>query len=51
MQQNEAIAGHWFYFYFIENEGMAFGMTLGGEYGKLLLSVFRIAAVAGISYD
>ncbi|SEP90563.1 lipoprotein signal peptidase [Neolewinella agarilytica] len=31
--------------HFVENDGMAFGMRLGGEYGKLLLSLFRITAV------
>lgn len=35
----------WFYIHFIENEGMAFGMTLGGSYGKLLLTLFRLVAV------
>ncbi|MFI5134526.1 MAG: lipoprotein signal peptidase, partial [Chitinophagales bacterium] len=35
----------WFYLYFIENEGMAFGMTWGGEAGKLMLSLFRLLAV------
>ncbi|HQW12334.1 MAG TPA: lipoprotein signal peptidase [Saprospiraceae bacterium] len=35
----------WAYLHFIENKGMAFGITLGGDLGKLLLSVFRIAAV------
>jgi uncharacterized membrane protein len=29
---------------------MAFGIELGGDYGKLLLSVFRIVAVGFISY-
>ena len=28
---------------FVENEGMAFGMSWGGAVGKVLLSVFRIA--------
>ena len=38
----------WFYLYFIENNGMAFGMELGS---KLALSVFRVAAlIAGIWY-
>ena len=34
----------WFRIYFIENEGMAFGMTLfgGGKTGKLILTFFRI---------
>lgn len=35
----------WFYLYFIENEGMAFGLTLGGETGKLALTLFRLVAV------
>lgn len=35
----------WFYLHFTENEGMAFGMTLGGNTGKLALSLFRIIAV------
>lgn len=38
----------WYYLHFIENEGMAFGMKLGGEYGKLALTWLRIIAVAGI---
>lgn len=42
------ISGEWFYLHFVENPGMAFGLQLGGDYGKLLLSVFRLAAVAGI---
>ncbi len=36
--------------HFTENEGMAFGMKFGGGYGKLLLSLFRIVAVAGIGW-
>lgn len=40
----------WFQIYFIENEGMAWGMELPGDYGKLLLTLFRIVAVGGIGY-
>lgn len=36
--------------YFTENPGMAFGFELEGEYGKLMLSLFRIIAVAGIGW-
>jgi len=36
---------HWAQIHFVENEGMAFGWTLGGSYGKLALSLFRIIAV------
>lgn len=36
---------------FTENPGMAWGLEFGGSYGKILLSVFRIAAViAGAFY-
>ena len=35
----------WALLHFVENNGMAFGWDLGGEYGKLALSLFRIAAV------
>ena len=35
----------WARIYFVENEGMAYGLKLGGDYGKLLLSVFRIVMV------
>lgn len=37
----------WFKICFIENNGMAFGMEIGG---KLLLSLFRIVAIGIISY-
>lgn len=40
----------WFKIYFTENPGMAFGMELGGEYGKLALSLFRVIAVCFIAY-
>lgn len=44
------VFGNWFYIHFTENEGMAFGMQLGGTTGKLILSIFRIIAVIGIGY-
>ena len=40
----------WFQIYFTENPGMAFGLELGGDYGKLALSLFRIVAVGFITY-
>jgi len=40
----------WFKIYFIENDGMAWGTKIPGEYGKLFLTVFRIFAVFGIGY-
>jgi len=42
--------GDYFQLFFIENNGMAFGMELGGDFGKLFLSLFRIFAVGGIAY-
>lgn len=36
--------------HFTENNGMAFGLELGGEMGKLALTLFRIIAVCGIGY-
>lgn len=39
------------YLHFIENRGMAFGMEFGGEWGKLLLTLFRIGAVTAIGYS
>ena len=35
----------WAKLYFIENEGMAWGWKLGGEWGKMLLTLFRLVAV------
>jgi signal peptidase II len=35
----------WARLYFIENEGMAWGWKFGGEWGKMILTLFRLAAV------
>ena len=40
-----SVLGDSFRIHFIENPGMAFGMEFGGEWGKLFLNLFRIAAV------
>lgn len=40
----------WFKILFIENEGMAWGTKIPGQYGKLILTVFRIVVVFGIAY-
>lgn len=39
----------WFYIHFTENNGMAFGMEFGGDWGKLALSLFRIVFVGFIA--
>jgi signal peptidase II len=44
------IIGNRIMFHFTENPGMAFGMELGGTWGKLALSIFRIIAICGLSY-
>jgi signal peptidase II len=36
--------------HYTENNGMAFGMELGGDWGKLTLTLFRIVAVAAIGW-
>jgi signal peptidase II len=46
-----SILGDKGFLHFIENRGMAFGMEFGGTWGKLLLTLFRIAAVSGIGYS
>ena len=33
---------------FAENEGMAFSLSLGGSYGKLILSLFRIIMITAL---
>lgn len=45
-----SVLGDWFKIHFVENNGMAWGMSLGGEYGKLFLTLFRIVAIGGIGY-
>ena len=40
----------WARIHFVENEGMAFGISFGEQTGKLLLSLFRIVAVGFIIY-
>ncbi len=48
--QEYKVFGEWFIIHFTENNGMAFGLEFGGEFGKLALSLFRVFAVAGIGY-
>jgi signal peptidase II len=50
LQQEFRVIGDWFIIHFTENNGMAFGLEFGGEFGKLALSLFRVFAVAGIGY-
>lgn len=43
--EERMMLGTWFRLYFIENEGMAYGWKIGGEWGKLALTLFRLVAV------
>lgn len=40
------VFGDWFIIHFTENPGMAFGLEFSGDYGKLILSLFRIVAIS-----
>ena len=50
LYQDIPVFGNWFIIKFIENNGMAFGIDIPGSYGKMILSLFRIAAVIGIGF-
>ena len=39
------VFGDWFIIHFTENPGMAFGLEFSGNYGKLILSLFRLVAI------
>jgi len=43
------VFGNWFILHFTENDGMAFGIDFPGNSGKIILSLFRLAAIAGIA--
>lgn len=44
------VLGDWFKICFVENEGMAFGMSFGGAMGKYLLSSFRIILFVALTW-
>lgn len=50
LYQQIPLLGNWGILHFIENNGMAFGMSLPGSWGKILLTSFRMVAVGGIIY-
>lgn len=43
--ESRPLIGNWFKLYFIENEGMAYGWKFGGQWGKIVLTLFRLFAV------
>lgn len=42
--------GNWAILHFVENNGMAFGLSMPGSLGKILLTSFRIIAVVAIGF-
>ncbi len=45
-EEHHVIRGvSWFRLHFIENEGMAYGWKIGGDWGKMALTLFRLFAV------
>lgn len=44
------VFGEWFKIHYTLNPGMAFGLELGSDNGKLFLTLFRIGAVFAIAY-
>ena len=49
-QEIKILGQDWALIHFMENNGMAFGISLGGDFGKLALSIFRIIAIFFLLY-
>jgi signal peptidase II len=47
--QEIKLIGNWFKLHYVTNPGMAFGIEIEHEYGKLFLTVFRLIAMGFIS--
>jgi signal peptidase II len=43
--EEHLLLGSWARLHFVENEGMAWGLKFGGDFGKIILTLFRLAAV------
>ena len=50
LYEQDPVMGNWFIIHFVENKGMAFGMNLPGNYGKIILSMFRLVAIVAIAF-
>lgn len=50
LHQEVNVIGEWFKLHYLLNPGMAFGIRWNNEFGKLTLSLFRVAAMVGIGY-
>lgn len=42
--------GNWGILHFVENNGMAFGFSIPGGWGKIILTLFRMGAVIAIGF-
>jgi signal peptidase II len=45
LHESRQVLGDRFQLYFVENMGMAYGWSFGGNWGKLALTIFRMVAV------
>jgi signal peptidase II len=43
--EEHLLLGSWARLHFVENEGMAWGLKFGGDFGKIILTLFRLGAV------
>lgn len=50
IHQEINVIGDWFRLHYLLNPGMAFGIRWQSEFGKMALTLFRIAAMFGIGY-
>lgn len=51
INEHHNVMGDWFRLHFVENEGMAYGWKFGGDWGKMILTLFRLGAVIfGVYY-
>jgi len=50
LYQQIPLLWNWGILHFVENNGMAFGLSLPGTWGKALLTSFRIVAVIAIAF-
>ncbi|HOZ80233.1 MAG TPA: signal peptidase II, partial [Ferruginibacter sp.] len=51
INEHHNVLGSWFRLHFVENEGMAYGWKFGGDWGKKILTLFRLGAVIfGVFY-
>lgn len=48
MGEDIPLIGEWCRLHFVENEGFAFGMAIGGKVGKIVLTLFRFFASGAI---